>query len=146
MSVVAHSTNIASLSSVATRHTARTFEYDNRPSANIARTTGNPSRARATFTCSRAVRSSIPQRQPNQWPHDRTPSSSHPSRRSNSATSSSQRAWYAAISAAPATIKRPSSATVRAPSTRSSTSRTTNMFQVEHDPVTVSPAASGTTP
>jgi hypothetical protein len=49
----AHSTRVASVSAVATRETARTFDYDNLPAANSPETSGNDRSARATRTCSR---------------------------------------------------------------------------------------------
>ena len=71
----ASSTSAASVAGVATRVSARTFEYDSRPAASAASTSGSVPSARATRTCSRAVPRSQPTRHANQLAHDAAPSS-----------------------------------------------------------------------
>jgi hypothetical protein len=57
----------------ATRHNARTCEYDKRPAAKCSVTTGNPARACATASWARAVEDEIANRIDNQCTHDRIP-------------------------------------------------------------------------
>src|SRR3954470_18300787 len=56
----AYSTSSSSVASVAIRVMARTLQYDNRPRDNAERTNGKDCNARATRTCSWAVRRFTP--------------------------------------------------------------------------------------
>ena len=94
----------------ATRVIARTFEYDTRPVANAAASSGSSSSRRATRTCSRAALGDRPIRQDSQWAHDSMPGPAQPSRRSNSAIQSSSSASAAAMR--PARRQMPSASAV----------------------------------
>ena len=92
---------VCSFLGVATRVTARTFEYETLPRRMASLSFGNSPRARATRTCSRAAPGESPARQLSQCAHVRQPS--QPSRSSNSrmrTSSSWVAAWMRADSAA----------------------------------------------
>ena len=63
----------ASLSAVAMRVSARTFEYEISPFARAAEMSGREGRQRATRSFSRAGPSEMPVRQESQWAQERQP-------------------------------------------------------------------------
>ena len=75
----------SSVSAVATRVTARTFEYDSRPSPKASEIFGSDVNARATRTFSLAAPALMPHCQFSQWAQLATPCCAQPSLRSNSA-------------------------------------------------------------
>ena len=76
---------VVSVSAVATRVSARTFEYDSRPSPKAAEIFGSDSRARAVRTFSVAATRPMPHCQPSHCAQLAMPCWAQPSRRSNSA-------------------------------------------------------------
>ncbi|MDT4944372.1 MAG: hypothetical protein QOH14_1105, partial [Pseudonocardiales bacterium] len=95
---------------------ARTCEYDRRPELIVSASAGNAASARATRTCSTAVRRDNPQVCDSHRAAEASPQCAYPSRASNSATSSNQRHVAAANRPASPTIREPSSSTDSAPS------------------------------
>lgn len=92
VAVRASSTSPASLSGVATRTSARTFENDSSPRPKVAAITGNRDSACATRTRSLAAVSVSEHRHDNQCAIDRHPSHcAHADRRSSSATTNKNR-------------------------------------------------------
>jgi len=96
----------SSVSGVATRVSARTFEYDSSPRVRASLSCGSDPSARATRTCSRAAPGSSPTRQEIQWAHDRKPWP-QPPRASNSRMRSRSRAVAASRCAASSAISSP---------------------------------------
>ena len=92
----ATSSRSPSVSGVAIRVIARAFAYEIRPVPKAAVTSGNVGSVRATRSCSRAVRRSIPTRQDSQCAHERSPGPVHAPLASNSASSSRNRHCAAA--------------------------------------------------
>ncbi len=118
----ASSSRSPSVSGVAIRVIARAFAYEIRPVPKATDTCGNVGSARATRTCSRAVRRSIPTRQDSQWAHERNPGPTHPARVSNSASRSRNRHCAAARCPANPTSSASSSGVLNSTTSISSTS------------------------
>ncbi len=111
----ASSTHSASLAAVATPHSARTFEYESRPSAKAAVVSGRPPSSRATAMWARAVDGAIPAWIDSQCSMLTHSHASNPRRRSYSASISSHRHVAAARCAANVVISA-SSRSVASPS------------------------------